>query len=143
MATGCHSAGDGRNFSGLSLVGNAGLGKAARNQKRKEEKDMSPKKTILKALSERQDGEGSVRLVRPATIPGFQQAPERYQQTINTLLKDRLIEGVRDPEGHLAISLNSHRVGEIRKVLRPIWAHPAVLTLLALAAAVAGVSLLA
>ena len=81
--------------------------------------------------------------VRPSTIPGFQHAPEKYHQTINTLLKDRLIEGVRDPEGRLAISLNVHRAREIEKVLRPIWAHPAVLTLLALVAAVAGISILA
>lgn len=104
---------------------------------------MSPKKTILKALSNHQDGEGSATLVRPSTIPGFQQAPEKYHQTINTLLKDRLIEGIKDPEGHLAISLNTHRAGEVKKILRPIWVHPAVLTLLALFAAVAGVSLLA
>lgn len=104
---------------------------------------MSPKKTILRALSGCQDGEGPVKPVRPATIPGFQQAPEKYHRTINTLLKDRLIEGVKDPEGHLAISLNVHRAREIEKVLRPIWAHPAVLTLLALVAAVAGVSILA
>jgi len=104
---------------------------------------MSPKKTILRALSEHQDGEGSESLVRPSTIPGFQQAPEKYQQVINTLLKNRLIEGVRDSEGYMAISLNTHRSKDIRKVLRPIWAHPAVLTLMALAAAVAGVSFLA
>lgn len=102
---------------------------------------MSPKKTILRALSERQTGEGSVNLVRPSTIPGFQRAPEKYHQTINALLKDRLIEGTKDGEGYLAISLNSHRAGEIRKILRPIWVHPAVLALLALFAAVAGVSL--
>ena len=104
---------------------------------------MSPKKSILKALSEHQEGEGSANLVRPSTIPGFQQAPEKYHQTINALLKDRLIEGIKDPEGHLAISLNTHRTGEIRKILRPIWAHPAALTLVALFAAVVGVSLLA
>lgn len=104
---------------------------------------MSPKKTILKALSGCQDEEGSVKPVHPATIPGFQQAPEKYHQTINTLLKDRLIEGVKDPEGRMAISLNVHRTREIKKVLRPIWAHPAVLTLLALVAAAAGVSILA
>lgn len=104
---------------------------------------MSPKKTILKALLECQDGVGSVKLVRPATIPGFQQAPEKYQQTINTLLKERLIEGIRDPEGNMAISLNTHRAHDVKKVLRPVWAHPAVLALLALFAAVAGVSILA
>lgn len=104
---------------------------------------MSPKRTILRTLSDRQDGNGSVTLVRPSTIPGFQQAPEKYQQSINALLKDRLIEGIKDAEGHMAISLNTQRAGEIRKVLRPVWAHPAVLTLLVLFAAVAGVTLFA
>ncbi|MCJ7629779.1 MAG: hypothetical protein MUO50_15495 [Longimicrobiales bacterium] len=103
---------------------------------------MSPKKTILKTLSDRKDGNGSAEMVRPSTIPGFSQAPEKYQQSINSLLKDRLIEGIKDAEGHMAISLNTQRAGEIRKILRPIWAHPAVLTLLALFAAVAGVGLL-
>ena len=104
---------------------------------------MSPKKTILKALAESQQGGGQESLVRPSTISGFQDAPEKYQQVINTLLKDRLIEGVRDPEGRMAISLNAHRAKEVRKVLRPIWAHPAVLARLVLFAAVAGVSFLA
>jgi hypothetical protein len=103
---------------------------------------MSPKKTILRTLSDRKDGNGSAKMVRPSTIPGFHQAPEKYQQSINSLLKDRLIEGIKDAEGHMAISLNTQRAGEIRKILRPIWAHPAVLTLLALFAAVAGVGLL-
>jgi len=105
---------------------------------------MSPKKTILKALAERQGPGGSGGSVRPSTIPGFREAPEKYQQTINALLKDRLIEGEKDGDGRMAISLNTHRQKEIRKVLRPIWAHPALLALLALSAAVAaGVSFLA
>jgi hypothetical protein len=102
---------------------------------------MSPKKTILKALAERQEAGGPV---RPSTIPGFQEAPEKYQQTINALLRDRLIEGQKDGEGRMAISLNTHREKDIRKVLRPIWAHPAILALVALGAAVAaGVGILA
>ena len=103
---------------------------------------MSPKKTILKALSDQLKGEGSAAPVRPSTIPGFQQAPEKYQQTINALLKDRLIEGVKDGEGRLAISLNVHRSREVQKVLRPLWAHPALLALAALSAAVAGMAFL-
>ncbi len=104
---------------------------------------MSPQKTILRTLSDRQDGEGPGKLVRPSSIPGFQQAPEKYQRVINTLLKDRLIEGIKDPEGHMAISLNVHRTREIKRILRPFWAHPAILALMALFAAVAGVSFLA
>jgi hypothetical protein len=104
---------------------------------------MSPRKSILKTLSDLERGEGRGKQVRPSTLPGFQQGPEKYQQAINALLKDRLIEGIRDPEGHLAISLNAHRARDIRKILRPVWAHPAVLTILALAAAMAGMSFLA
>lgn len=104
---------------------------------------MSPRKSILRTLADRESGEGPGTYVRPATIPGFQEGPEKYQQAINALLKDRLIEGIRDPEGHLAISLNAHRARDVRKILRPIWAHPAVLTLLALVAAMAGMSFLA
>ena len=99
---------------------------------------MSPKKTILKTLAERQNGDGTPAPIHPSAIPGFQQAPGKYQETINALLKDRLIEGNRDGEGRMAISLNSHREREVRKVLRPFWAHPAVLAVLALSAALVG-----
>lgn len=101
---------------------------------------MTAKKAILKALSDRQKGTDPSTPIRPSTIPGFQDAPEKYQQTINLLLKDRLIEGVKDPEGHMAISLNTHRAKDVQKVLRPVWAHPAVLGLIGLSAAAAGLS---
>ena len=104
---------------------------------------MTPKKAILRALLEAEGEKGPGELVRPSTIPGFKATPEAYQKTINRLLKDRLIEGTKDPEGHMAISLNTHRIREIRKALRPIWAHPAVLGLLVLLVAVAGMSFLA
>jgi len=99
---------------------------------------MSPKKTILRTLSEQVNGDGTPAPIHPSTIPGFQQAPGKYQETINALLKDRMIEGNRDADGRMAISLNSHREKDVRKVLRPAWAHPAVLLALALFAAVAG-----
>lgn len=101
---------------------------------------MTAKKAILKALSDGQKGTDPSTPIRPSTIPGFQDAPEKYQQTINLLLKDRLIEGVKDPEGHMAISLNTHRARDVQKVLRPVWAHPAVLGLIGLSAAAAGLS---
>ena len=103
---------------------------------------MSPKKTILKTLLDQGDGSGYPALVRPSNIPGFQQAPDRYQKTINALLKERLIEGEKDGDGRLAISLNAHRARDIRRAVRPIWAHPALLTLLALVAAAAGLGFL-
>jgi len=104
---------------------------------------MSPKKTILKALSDQERDGGPGTPLRPSAIPGFQKAPEKFQQTINLLLKDRLIEGIKDGDGHMAISLNGHREKDVRRVLRPVWAHPALLALLALSAAVAGMTILA
>jgi len=102
---------------------------------------MTAKKAILKALSERQNGTAPSAPIRPSTLPGFREAPEKYQQTINLLLKERLIEGVKDAEGRMAISLNSHRARDVQKVLRPLWAHPAVLGLIGLSAVAAGLSL--
>jgi hypothetical protein len=104
---------------------------------------MSPKKTILKTLSNQAEKEEGPAPVRPSTIPGFQDAPEKYQQTINALLKERLIEGVKDPDGHMAISLNAYRAKDVQRALRPFWAHPAILGLLVLFAAAAGVTLFA
>jgi hypothetical protein len=104
---------------------------------------MSPKKAILKTLSLSHEIGGAGALVRPPAIPGFQDAPEKYQKTINGLLKDRLIEGVKDPEGHLAISLNPHRIRDVRKELRPFWAHPGLMALAVIAAVAVTVGLIA
>ena len=103
---------------------------------------MSPKKAVLKALSEKDQTQGPGLLVRPSTIPGFNQEPERFQRTINDLLRERLIEGMKDPEGHLAISLNPHRMGDVRRELRPVWAHPGVMALVVILAVVATVGLM-
>ncbi|NNM05621.1 MAG: hypothetical protein HKO65_11090 [Gemmatimonadetes bacterium] len=103
---------------------------------------MSPKKTILKTLAKQVNGDGTPAPIHPSAIPGFQQAPGKYQETINALLKDRLIEGNKSADGRMAISLNSHKEKDVRRVLRPLWAHPAVLASLALSAAVAGLGFL-
>ena len=103
---------------------------------------MSPKKTILKALSENHHSDGPEKLVRPPSIPGFREAPEKYQKTINGLLRDRLIEGKKDQEGHLAISLNPHGIRDIRRELRPMWAHPGLMALAVIVAVVAMVGLM-
>jgi hypothetical protein len=101
-------------------------------------KAMSPKKTILKTLAELGDDEGGPSSIHPSKIPGFQDRPGKFQETINGLLKDRFIEGARDAQGRMAISLNAHRARDVQKILRPVWAHPAVLVGAALVAAVAG-----
>lgn len=87
---------------------------------------MTPKKTILTELSRTYDPSGSTTHVRPATIAGFSAEPEKFQKAVNELLRDRLIEGRRDDEGHMAIALNAQRMDDVRRHLRPPWAHPAL-----------------
>ena len=83
---------------------------------------MSPRKTILRELSRT----GTENYTRPSTIPGFSTAPDKYQKAVNELLQDRLVEGRKDDEGHMAIAINEHRRKEVARELRPVWAHPAV-----------------
>jgi hypothetical protein len=98
---------------------------------------MSPKKTILRTLSELQTKEGGPYALHPPTIPGFVSDPGKFQESINDLLKDRLIEGTKDGEGKMAISLNPHRAKDVQRILRPLWAHPVLLAAAALTAAAA------
>lgn len=86
---------------------------------------MSPKKTILKELSRASTGPES-RPVRPSSLPGWSERPEQFQKAVNELLQARLVEGRKDPEGHMAITLNEHRRGDVERMLRPVWARPAV-----------------
>lgn len=102
---------------------------------------MSPKKTILRTLSKEYDSSGPGAATRPATIPGFGEKPEKFQQAVNALLQARLIEGRKDTEGHMAISINAQRMGDVKKELRPLWFHPAILALMGLLAVAAGVGL--
>lgn len=87
---------------------------------------MSPTKTILRELHRAHEAHAGTAFVRPATIPGFSADPDRFQKAVNELLKDRLIEGRKDEEGRMAVALNGHRLAEVRRALRPAWAHPAV-----------------
>ena len=86
---------------------------------------MSPKKAILRTLAAANETGGPT-YTRPAAIPGFSADPERYQKAVNDLLKERLIEGRKDDEGHMAVALNVHRLADVKRHLRPAWAHPAV-----------------
>lgn len=87
---------------------------------------MSPKKTILRELSRAYEASNSSPHVRPATIEGFTGHPERFQKAVNELLSARLIEGRKDDEGRMAIAVNAQRMAEIKRQLRPAWAHPAL-----------------
>jgi hypothetical protein len=99
---------------------------------------MSPRKTILRELSRQYQEHGCESLKRPTEIPGFGQAPEKYQSAVNRLLRDRLIEGRKDGEGRMALALNEHRIGDVKRELRPLWARPATWAVLVLVAVVVG-----
>lgn len=87
---------------------------------------MTPRRTILRELHERH-AEGNGRYTRPGVITGFAEKPSRYQEAVNQLLQERLINGTKDEEGRLAIALNEHRLADVQKELRPWFARPAIL----------------
>lgn len=100
---------------------------------------MSPKRAILQRLAQeyRQTGPGT--LTRPSAIRGFSEKPGDFQKAVNDLLQERLVEGTKDPEGRLAISLNPHRLHDVHKELRPVWKHPVAWVLLLVLIAAMGV----
>jgi len=57
-------------------------------------------------------------------MPGFGEQPSKYQQAVNGLLSERLIDGKKDEEGRMAIALNPNRLATVRKELRPWFARP-------------------
>jgi hypothetical protein len=97
---------------------------------------MSPTKTILRELQRAHEESPSAAYVRPTSIPGFATDPDRFQRAVNELLKHRLIEGRKDDEGRMAVALNAHRLADVRRVLRPAWAHPALWAAAALMGAI-------
>ena len=100
---------------------------------------MTPKKTILRELSRQYEATGG-EYTRPGEIPGFSQQPQKYQKAVNELLSARLVSGHKDEEGHMAIALNAQRLKEVRRELRPIWAHPAVWVVVVLAIVLTAIS---
>ena len=98
---------------------------------------MSPRKTILRELSQaREQGAERTAFSRPSTISGFVDEPDKYHKAVNELLQSRLVEGRKDEEGHMTIALNSRRLQDVRRELRPIWARPTVWTVIAILLAV-------
>jgi hypothetical protein len=86
---------------------------------------MSTRRTILRELSSRhQNGNGGY--TRPGSIAGFEQQPSAYQAAVNALLQERLINGTKDNEGRLAIALNTQRMADIQKELRPWFSRPGI-----------------
>jgi hypothetical protein len=86
---------------------------------------MSARRTILRELSQRHQ-RGETGYLRPATIDGFTAQPSRYQEAVNRLLQERLINGTKDEDGRLAIGLNAHRIDAVQKELRPVYARATV-----------------
>lgn len=78
---------------------------------------MSARRTILRELHRRH--QNATTYTRPTTIPGFERNPARYRSAVNGLLSERLINGAKDEEGHLAVQLNPERMGAVRRELRP------------------------
>ena len=85
---------------------------------------MSPRKTILRELNQLHSDEENGRYARPSALPGFGEQPSRFQEAVNGLLNERLIEGKKDEEGRIAIALNPHRLATVRKELRPWFTRP-------------------
>jgi hypothetical protein len=99
---------------------------------------MSTRRTILRELNSRHEN-GNGGYTRPGSIAGYDRQPAVYQAAVNALLQERLINGTKDNEGRLAIALNSQRMSDIQKELRPWFVRPGIwLAVIAIAAAAAG-----
>ena len=98
---------------------------------------MAPRKTILRELSKAGAGSGAV-YARPSTIPGFSDAPDKYQKAVNELLQARLLEGRKDDQGHMTIAINEARRREVEKEIKPVWARPSVWAAIVLIVAAVG-----
>ena len=59
-------------------------------------------------------------------MPGFGDQPSKYQEAVNGLLNERLIDGKKDEEGRMAIKLNPHKLAAVQKELRPWFVRPSV-----------------
>lgn len=59
-------------------------------------------------------------------MPGFGEQPSRYQEAVNGLLKERLIDGRKDEEGRMVIALNPSRLATVQRELRPWYARPTI-----------------
>jgi len=99
---------------------------------------MSTRRTILRELNSRHEN-GNGGYTRPGSISGFDRQPAVFQAAVNALLQERLINGTKDNEGRLAIALNTQRMSDIQKELRPWFGRPAIwFALIVLAGAAAG-----
>lgn len=84
---------------------------------------MSPRKSILRHLESAHEQDPNT-YTTPRDITGFDPADPKHTQAVNQLLKDRLINGVKAPDGGMAIALNAVKISAVRKALRPWYADP-------------------
>ena len=103
---------------------------------------MTTRRTILRELSRRHQQEAGA-YTRPGSIAGFAEQPTRFQNAVNALLQERLINGTKDGDGRLAIALNQQRMDDVRRELRPWFARPAGILLAVVAVAAIVVTTLA
>lgn len=90
---------------------------------------MSPRKHILRHL-QKVYRQNPTELTTTRSIAGFDPGDPKHTQAVNQLLKDRLINGQKAPDGGMAISLNPGNMAAVQRALRPWYANPAVWALL-------------
>ena len=98
---------------------------------------MSPRKTILAELNKIQST-ADAQPTAPSTLRGFSGNETKYQQAVNDLLKDRLINGQKGTAGSMEIAINPARIADVRKELRPFFLRPAFLAATVLIVATVG-----
>ena len=97
---------------------------------------MSPRKAILRELR----AQGPDSFMQPQNIQGFASKSTKYRETVNELLKDRLISGAKDEDGNLVVAINPARADEVNKALSSWFASPVVWGVVALSLAFFGFS---
>ncbi len=102
---------------------------------------MSPRKTILRHLHQVHQADPE-EFTRPASIAGFDPGDPKHTAAMNALLQDRLINGVKSPEGGIAIAVNRGNIAAVQKALRPWYADPRFWTVLAIAGSLGTAGLL-
>ncbi len=88
---------------------------------------MSPRRLILSELQRIEAEQGATAATSPSALKGYANREAKYQQAVNGLLKDRLINGQKGADGGMAIALNPARMSDVRRELRPVYANPVVL----------------
>ncbi|MGI9627898.1 MAG: hypothetical protein ACR2QM_13760 [Longimicrobiales bacterium] len=84
---------------------------------------MTPRKTILRELQ----AAGPDSFVQPSRIQGFESDSAKFRETLNELLKDRLITGSKNEDGDLVVAVNPARAKEVSRALSSPLSSPAFL----------------